>query len=78
MRHINEQPYQHFSGNGTEFKCLRCDFKLPVIVKKPKGISNEAYTRDVAEMVSNHVLTIWKQLNGFSGYDCINFQIFEE
>jgi hypothetical protein len=74
---MNEQPYQHFSGNGTKFSCLRCDFKFPVKVRKPKGISEEAYTRDVAEMISNHVLTIWKQLNGFSGYDTIQFEIYE-
>ena len=57
---MNNEPYQHFSSNGTEFNCVRCDFSFPIIVKKPKGLSEDRFARDVAEMISNHVLTIWR------------------
>ena len=75
---INNQSFEHLSRNGTEFKCARCDFSFPVIVKKPPTMSEKDYLQDVSDMISYHVFNIWKQLNSFAGYDTIGFEIYVE
>ena len=70
---INEKPIQHRAGHGTEFLADRADLRGGVkvithITNDPKLIKS-----DYAEFAAWHAHNIHPQLNGFSGYDCIEF-----
>lgn len=68
--------FEHFSSNGTNFFWKRNNV---VTVVKPKDISLEQYSSDVAEMIAYHAINVWPNLKeGFSGYDTLHFQIEEE
>lgn len=71
---VNEEPFSHTSSNGTTFTADRCDFQGGVRITKGK-ISIEKYTVDVAEMIAYHVTWIRPKLNGFQGYDAIQYVI---
>jgi hypothetical protein len=69
---MNDKPFQHICQNGTEFRCTRCDFKTPIqIIGRPS--SDTKFASDVAEMIGFHAVTIRPELNGFQGYDCLQF-----
>jgi len=71
---MNDKPFSYTSHYGTEFVCDRCDFKTPLIVKnQPSG--GKQRMSDVAEMIGYHATNIYPELNGFQGYDCIQFSI---
>jgi len=69
----NDKPFIHKSRYGTSFRAGRCDFQDGVVVtcraKDPVQLAS-----DVAEMIGFHATLIHPDLNGFSGYDCIDFQ----
>jgi hypothetical protein len=71
---MNEKPFAHSCRFGTTFSSDRCDFKNGVIVshRQPK---KELFISDLAEMVSFHAINIHPQLNGFQGYDCIEWKL---
>jgi hypothetical protein len=73
MSPMNELPFRHVSHNGTEFNCNRCDFKTPVYYIPFPGVSLPRLLTDLAEMVGWHALNICPNLNGFTGYDCVEF-----
>jgi hypothetical protein len=72
---MNNKPFSYWARHGTSFSCESCDFSKPVKViaydnlKKP-----EFYSRDLSEMIAYHVMNILPELNGFRGYDCIQFE----
>jgi hypothetical protein len=69
---MNEKSFSHVSRWGTEFQSFRCDFRNGVAVKNaPKDKAKLA--SDVAEMIGYHSVAIWPNLNGFQGYDCIQW-----
>lgn len=70
----NEDKFEHRSRGGTNFRADRCDFVGGVSVIVPAGLSREQLLADVSEMIAFHVLNIRNELNGFSGYDCINYR----
>ena len=70
---LNENRFEHQSHYGTIFTADRCDFRSGVKVEIPKNMSRENLMSDVSEMVAYHALNIFNQLNGFQGYDCINY-----
>lgn len=73
---MNTLQFTYTSANGTIFFCETCDFSTPVKVKMmDEDMARWMYTRDVAEMIGYHATNIWPELNGFQGYDCINFVI---
>lgn len=68
----DDTPYSHHSRNGTEFKALRCDFVGGVnVFRAPDNLAR--YSQDLAEMIANHAMFIWPELNGFQGYDCTRY-----
>lgn len=70
---MNDRPFEHNCQYGTKFRCERCDFKEPVIVTNaPQNPIH--FASDVSEMIGFHATNIWPQLNGFSGYDCIQYK----
>jgi hypothetical protein len=78
---MNDRPFSHISRHGIEFRCKRCDFREPIEVEigtEYRPEYHEVYLNrvmvDVSEMIAYHVQNIWKNLNGFSGYDCIEFK----
>lgn len=78
---MNDMPFEHNSRNGTTFTCTRCDFREPVKVKLEVSLMEVAdvdvlarISVDISEMIGYHSKNIWKELNGFSGYDCINYE----
>jgi hypothetical protein len=74
---LNDTSFEHISGNGTKFKSTRCDFRDGCVVVKRKGIIQALFAQDIAEMAGYHALNIRPDLNGFSGYDTIHFEIRE-
>ena len=83
MKFLNEKPFEHTSKNGTRFTCPRCDFRETIKVEIPIEIwpNFRKIGVDIAEMIGYHCGNVWKQLNGFQGYDCIDFQfeaLFED
>jgi hypothetical protein len=68
---MNEKAFAYTSHHGTRFTSARCDFSTPIEVhEKPK---TALYVKDVAEMIGYHATNVWPQLNGFQGYDCLDF-----
>ncbi|WP_219096217.1 hypothetical protein [Pseudomonas sp. UMAB-40] len=53
----------------------RCDLANGVEVEKPEGITESQYASDLAEFGAFHALNIREHLNGFSGYDNIDFNV---
>ena len=69
---MNEKPFSYICRFGTQFTCPRCDFDAPVkVITPPKNIKQRM--SDVAEMIGYHAVNIRPELNGFRGYDCIEF-----
>ena len=71
---MNEKPFTHHCCNGSRFQCDRCDFTKPIkVLDKPPY--EALFAADVAEMIGYHAINIWPELNGFQGYDTIEFDI---
>lgn len=76
MTWMNDKPLEHTSHNGTSFKAERCDLYGGVKVTKPTWpITEVQLAADFGEFTAWHVLCIFKQLNGFAGYDCIQYNV---
>lgn len=78
----NEKPFEYHTNNGFVFKCERSDFSRPITVHGipvnlehgPTGEMNlRAVMSAVAEMISYHRGEVHPNLNGFAGYDCLNW-----
>ena len=74
MNPMNDKPWKHRCSNGTVFTCKRCDFTEPIVVE-PGDANIPQLMCDVAEMIGFHATNIHPNLNGFSGYDCIKFEM---
>ena len=69
---MNDLLYTHTSRNGTTFECKRCDFRdIVYYYDKPKELN--LFLQDVSEMIAQHAMVIWPELNGFQGYDTITY-----
>jgi hypothetical protein len=75
----NEKPFKYISRNGTSFSARRCDFVggVSVTAKQFSGdvFPEKRMVQDVAEMIGYHAANIRPELNGFAGYDCIDFTL---
>lgn len=73
---MNKKPFQYIGHCGTEFTCDNCELSKPILVKSYASSPNQLnfLLRDVAEMTGWHAVNIRPELNGFSGYDCIEFK----
>jgi len=72
---LNERPYRHNCRHGSVFRAERCDFKGGVEVAFCNGkLTDKQRMEDVAEMIGFHAVNVYPYLNGFSGYDCIEFK----
>lgn len=74
---MNDKPYSHNGRHGTEFKSDRCDLASGVEVTKPEGITDAQFAADLAEFGAFHALNIREDLNGFSGYDCVDYTVIQ-
>lgn len=72
---MNDKRYEHTSANGTKFIAERADFEGGVRVYPQKGYTTEEIIQDTAQMIADHRGNIWPELNGFAGYDLIDFHI---
>lgn len=81
---INDHPVEHQTSNFILFKAKRADLVGGVDVTitdlckslQPEDMSIELM-KATTEFVSWHCLCIWEQLNGFSGYDNIEYRLHE-
>lgn len=69
---LNEKPFDHYCRFGTRFTAARCDFVGGVEMHTPA--EGDDLLRDVAEVIGFHAVNIWPRLNGFSGYDFVEFR----
>ena len=61
--------------NDIIFYCERCDLRGYIFYSiEDWGNVVSARMRGVAEMIGYHAVNILPELNGFSGYDCLNFE----
>ena len=77
FNYINNQSIQHRSNNGTVFNCSRADLRAPIEYYFQWSISVSQQMQDVAEFAAWHRGCIWDQLNGFQGYDTLDFVLVE-
>jgi len=75
MEFMNENKWEHCCSNGTVFTCERCDFTVPIVVSPPLSLKPSHFWQDLAEMIGYHAIHIHPNLNGFAGYDTIEFEI---
>lgn len=68
----NNRPFEHCCSNGTKFRCERADLREPITVSN-RPSSWKSVCEDVAEFIGFHAVNIWPDLNGFSGYDTLDF-----
>lgn len=69
---IGERSFSHSCRYGTRFECSRCDFAAPIrVINPPDSPAEQA--ADVAEMIGYHAAAIHPDLNGFAGYDTLQF-----
>lgn len=71
---INHKSFSHYCRYGTKFTASRCDFRDGVEVSDVPETQTQ-FACDVAEMIGYHAVNIRPELNGFQGYDCINWII---
>lgn len=72
---INDHEFEHLTANGTWFRCDRCDLAVPVKVTHREGLPLERLMADFVEFAAFHVRHIHPKLNGFAGYDAIEYEI---
>lgn len=72
---MNEKPFTHTSKNGTVFKAARCDLRGGVKVYAPAHLDHEDMMADAAQVAAFHAVNIHPHLNGFAGYDCIEWRL---
>jgi hypothetical protein len=72
---LNAKSFDHVSHFGTKFVAPKADFSEGVIIYRTKHLGDVQFISDVAEMIGFHATNIHPELNGFQGYDCINFKI---
>jgi hypothetical protein len=72
---MNDKPFTHDSRHGTRFKATRCDFRDGVELIDLGDATTKELISDVAEMIGYHATNIHPNLNGFAGYDCIQWTI---
>ena len=80
---LNEIPFSHISHCGTKFRAKRCDFRGGIEVIENDVTTTyknriEMLMKDTAEMIGWHACNIRPELNGFSGYVCLNFEFVKE
>jgi hypothetical protein len=71
----NQASFEHQCRNGTMFSAVRCDFVGGVMARMRKGATLEQFAQDVAQLIGYHALTIRADLDGFVGYDAIEFEV---
>jgi hypothetical protein len=72
-RPMNYRPFSHTSDHGTVFKATRCDFVGGVTIIRARDVTNAQLASDIAQMIGYHALQIYPELNGFAGYNCIQW-----
>lgn len=75
---MNDKPFEHLSHYGTKFVAPKADFREGVIIFRSPGLTQLQLLADLSEMIGYHAVNIHPELNGFSGYDCINFKIMTD
>lgn len=76
MLSMNHLPFEHRSNLGTVFTCARCDFGAPILVEIDRSVYEhpQRLASEVGEFIAWHRTCIWYNLNGFSGYQGLNYQ----
>ena len=76
-QHLKGKPWNFKSEHGTIFSAQRSDLEGGVDVLVPSGLSRECYTADVAEAMMHHRTMIHPHLNGFRGYDTVEYRVVD-
>lgn len=72
---MNDEPIEHLTRNGTNFRCQKSDLRVTVYVTNPYSIGVAKLGADFAEFAGWHCANILPMLHGFSGYDCVNYEL---
>jgi hypothetical protein len=71
---MNDKPFTYTSANGTKYEAARCDLRGGITITDQVWREDQRMS-DLAEMVAYHTLNIYPELNGFSGYDTLRFNL---
>lgn len=74
---INDRPFEHYSHgyHGVRIKAERCDFRGGVTVLHHP---TDRLAAGLAECMAWHAINIRPMLNGFAGYDNIQYTFKED
>lgn len=76
---INDRPFSH-SWNLVEFFCKRCDFNDTVYIVKTEwhdDLTSMDFIKATASVMGYHAKVIHPELNGFRGYDAMNYEFVD-
>ncbi len=63
--------------NGTVFSSTHADLRNKVRISKFRGEAFAQLAEDVTEFVAWHAMNVYPSLNGFSGYDTVQYDTSE-
>ena len=66
--------FSHTGPHGTKFKCAKLDLSTPVTVITVGPMATVGLLQDVSTFIGYHAVNIHPRLNGFQGYDCVNYE----
>lgn len=79
MAFINDKPFDHTTRRGVTFTCDRSDLSTPIYIT---GLHRSPLVMEVAQATAEfaawHALHIHPHLNGFRGYDSLEFEVPEK
>lgn len=74
---INDENLTFTASRGSKFMCSRSDLRYTISVIRPQGMSDNRFATEVSEFIWFHTHEIRPHLNGFSGYDTLDYDITE-
>lgn len=75
---MNPNRFEYTSHWGSRFISETADLSKGVTIEKPANLPPRYFAADIAEMTGFHATNVHPTLNGFQGYDTIDFTIIDE
>lgn len=71
---MNDKSFEHIGSNGCTLRATRCDFRDGVVLEL-RSNDTARIAEDIAACIGYHAMVIRPKLDGFQGYDAINFTL---
>ncbi len=70
--HPDERRIEHICRHGTRFRA-RANLKSGVEINGSEHLNRDQLAADAAQFAAWHAIVIYPTLNGFAGYDTVQF-----